>query len=102
MSIGTFGTAELCAWPVGGGEYRLQTNSPAIARKLAKRSKAQLVAWGINCFLRIYQEPMTRRHAISLVNRYQVSPNSRFFDLKRPLSSRKSQGISSEREGGAL
>jgi len=96
----TYGPRDLCAWSVGGGEYRLQTNSPEIARKLAKRSKARLVAWGVNCFLRIYQEPMSRRQAIRLVDRCLVSANSGFFDPKRLPARRKSPRVSSQREVG--
>jgi len=33
----TFGTPELCTWPVGPGISRFQTTSPAIASKLAER-----------------------------------------------------------------
>jgi hypothetical protein len=91
---GTYGPPELCTWPVGPGTSRFQTNSPEIARKLSKRSKARLVAWGINCFLRIYQERMSRRQAISLVNRYRVSANSAFFDRNSLLAGQKSPGVS--------
>jgi len=94
----TYGTPALCLWSVGPGVFRFQTNSPQIARKLAKRSKAQLVAWGVNCFLRIYQEPMSRRQAIRLVDRYLVTANGGFFELKRPLLRRNLQGGSLQRE----
>ena len=85
----TYGPPELCGWQVAPGVFRFQTSSPEIARKLSKRSKGRLVAWGINSFLRIYQEPMPRRQAISLVDRYLVSANSGFFDPERPSVSWK-------------
>lgn len=94
----TYGPPELSAWQVAPGMFRFQTDSPDFARKLAKRSKARLVAWGINSFLRIYQEPMSRRQAIKLVDRYLVSAKSAFFDLKRPPAHRKRWGVSSQRE----
>jgi hypothetical protein len=97
----TYGPPEICTWAVGRSVFRFQTNSPEIARKLAKRSKARLVAWGVNCFLRIYQEPMSRRQAISLVKRYLTPPNSGFFDLKRPPARRKSPRVSSQRKVGS-
>ena len=89
---GTYGLPELCAWKVAPGLFRFQTDSPDVARKLSKGSKARLVGWGVNAFLRIYQEPMSRRQAISLVDRYLMSANSAFFDLKRSPSRQKSRG----------
>jgi hypothetical protein len=94
---GTYGPPELCAWAVAPGVFRFQTNSPEIARKLSKRSKGRLVAWGINSFLRIYQEPMPRRQAIRLVNRYLVSANGGFFDPKCPPARRKTPAVSRQR-----
>lgn len=38
----TFGTEELCTWPIGPGVCRFQTRSPKFAGKLGERAGAKL------------------------------------------------------------
>lgn len=75
----TYGPPELCAWRVGPNLCRFQTTSPDFARKLAKRENARLVGWGVNRFLRIFQEPMPPRRAMHLVERYLKAANDTFL-----------------------
>lgn len=42
-------------WKTAPGTYRIQTDEPSIARKLTRRKKCNLVAWGINTYLRIFE-----------------------------------------------
>jgi len=42
-------------WSIGPGMFRIQTNKPNIARKLSRRKSMNLVAWGINTYLRVFQ-----------------------------------------------
>lgn len=42
-------------WKKEKGTYLFQTDDPVIARKLSRRKKAVLVAWGVNCYLRVYE-----------------------------------------------
>ena len=71
MTKDTFGQPQLCAWPVGHGFCRFQTNDPRIARKLSQRSGAVLAGWSVNKgYLRIYQERISPRAAKKLVIRY--------------------------------
>lgn len=39
----------------GDDYYRIQTNDPAISRKLGKRQDMKLVGYGLNIYLKIYQ-----------------------------------------------
>jgi hypothetical protein len=100
MKVDTFGTPELCAWLVGGGEYRFQTTSPEVARKFAQRKGARLVAWSLNGdYLRIYQERMGAGKARKLLKKYLDGDFSLGkASFKSPLSRRKSPGVSGERE----
>jgi hypothetical protein len=73
----THGTPELCTWRVGPNLCRFQTTSPDFARKLAKRENARLVGWGVNRFLRIFQEPMPPRRGMRLVERYLTAARNK-------------------------
>ncbi len=42
-------------WKVSTGSYMIQTNDPGIARKLSRRNSTELVAWGVNAYLRVFQ-----------------------------------------------
>ncbi len=42
-------------WKVSTGTYMIQTDEPETARKLSRRDKCTLVAWGINVYLRVFQ-----------------------------------------------
>jgi hypothetical protein len=42
-------------WRVATGTYMIQTDDPGIARKLNRRNSTELVAWGINAYLRVFQ-----------------------------------------------
>jgi hypothetical protein len=42
-------------WKVSTGTYMIQTDEPKTARKLSRRDKCTLVAWGINVYLRVFQ-----------------------------------------------
>ena len=42
-------------WKTGKSEYRFQTDNPKIAKKLSRRKNSNLVSWGINQYLRVYQ-----------------------------------------------
>jgi hypothetical protein len=75
----TFGPPELCTWRVDANLCRFQTTSSNFARKLAKRQPARLVAWGVNGFLRIFQEPMPLGRAVRLVERYLKAVNDTFL-----------------------
>jgi hypothetical protein len=106
----TFGTQELCMWPVGPGTSRFQTRRPDLARKLSQRSGTRLVAWSVaGGYLRIYQDQISPRSARKLVTRYlkteesatrPITPtNARFSSpkgsvarRKRPVGLRQDQG----------
>jgi hypothetical protein len=89
----TFGTSELCTWRVGPNCCRFQTRLPAFARKLAKRSNSQLVAWSVNAgFLRLFQERMSPRRARNLVERYLKAANSAFSDQEQAASAPETTG----------
>jgi hypothetical protein len=42
-------------WKVSTGRYMIQADEPKTARKLSRRDKCTLVAWGVNNYLRIFQ-----------------------------------------------
>jgi hypothetical protein len=42
-------------WQTGQGEFRIQTTEPEIVRKLSRRKKPNLVAFGVNRYLRVYE-----------------------------------------------
>ena len=95
----TFGTPELCTWPIGPGSCRFQTRSPEFARKLSQRNGARLVAWSVEGdYLRVFQERIEPWRARQLVTRFLTPTNGAFFDLKRPLLRRKSRGVSRQPE----
>lgn len=89
----TFGTPELCTWPMGGGVCRFQTRRPDFARKLSQRSGARLVAWSVhNGYLRIFEERIEPWRARDLVTRFLTATNGALFDSKRSPARRKSLG----------
>jgi hypothetical protein len=51
-----------------------------------------LVAWGVNRFLRIFQEPMPPRRAMRLVERYLKATNDTFSGPGTPASAPESRG----------
>jgi len=68
------GTRNLCAWQTAPGFVWLQTRRPDYARKLSRRSDAQLVAVGVaGGFLRTFcfRHPLT--WAARLIARYTAS-----------------------------
>jgi len=74
----TFGTEELCTWPVGSGVSRFQTRSPEFARRFRDRGGAKLVGWSVDGdYVRIYQEKIEPWRARNLVVRY-LQPNGAF------------------------
>jgi hypothetical protein len=94
-NTGTFGTPELCTWPVAPNVCRFQTTSPRFARKLQQRSGAQLTAWSVTGgYVRIYQERVEPWRARQLVKRYlaanQTPTNGAFSQRISPQSRRKS------------
>jgi hypothetical protein len=42
-------------WKIDKRTYFIQTDDPKTARKLSRREKCTLVAWGVNNYLRIFQ-----------------------------------------------
>jgi hypothetical protein len=87
----TFGTLELCTWPVGGGVCRFQTRCPDLAKKLGQRRRAQLVAWSVHGgYLRVFEEEIEPWRARDLVRRFLRATNGAFFGLKRAPARRKS------------
>lgn len=75
----TFGTPELCTWPVGPGICRFQTRSPEFARKFRDRAGARLVGWSARGdYLRIYDEEIEPWRARQLVTRFLKRPNGAF------------------------
>src|SRR5262249_57120326 len=95
----TFGSDELCTWPVGPGICRFQTTSPEFASKLAERSNARLVGWSVNGhYLRIYQEEIEPWRARQLVTRY-LTPTNEAFSAPISSSSRsKFNAVSTQRQ----
>ena len=76
----SFGTPELCTWPVGPGTCRFQTRRPDFARKLSQRSGTRLVAWSVTGgYLRVFQEPIKPWRARNLVERYLAPTNGAFL-----------------------
>ena len=95
----TFGTPELCTWPVGPGTCRFQTRRPDCARKLSQRSGTRLVAWSVaGGYLRVFEETIEPWRARDLVKRFLMATNGAFSDLKRPPARRKPQVVSPQRE----
>src|SRR6266446_4914730 len=91
----TFGTSELCTWPVGRGVCRFQTSSPEIAKKLSQRSGARLVAWSVHGgYLRIFEEQIEPWRARQLVKRYLTATNGAFSSPVSPLSRSKTSAVS--------
>src|SRR5215469_4059141 len=67
----TFGTPELCTWPVGPSMCWFQTRRPDFARKLGQRSGARLVAYSVHGdYLRIFEEAIAPWRARNLVRRF--------------------------------
>ena len=88
---GTFGTAELCTWPVGAGICRFQTRNPVLAKKLSQRGGARLVVWSVHGgYLRIFEERIEPWRARDLVRRFLRATNGAFSDPKSPPARRKS------------
>jgi hypothetical protein len=56
-------------WQTGPSEFRIQTDEPEVDKKLSRRQKPQLVAYGVNTFLRIYElcniRPQNARRTLS-------------------------------------
>jgi hypothetical protein len=76
----SYGTANLCTWPVGGGVCRFQTRLPKLAKKLSQRSGAQLVGWSVRGgYLRIFEEPIEPWRARHLVKRFLRATNGAFL-----------------------
>ena len=74
------GVAPISAWPVESGVWWIQTNDPAFARKLAKRSDTRLIAFGVaGGFLRIFEMPRSPAFIRRLIARYMAA-NARFRD----------------------
>jgi hypothetical protein len=104
----TFGTTELCTWPVGPGICRFQTTSPEFAGKLADRSGAKLVGWSVDGgYLRIFQEEIEPWRARQLVARYlkrepnRTPTNGAFSPQISPPSRSKTSGVSPEQKEAA-
>jgi hypothetical protein len=90
----TFGTPELCTWPVAPGVCRFQTRSPKFARKLSQRNGARLVAWSVEGdYLRVFQERIEPWRARQLVTRVLTPTNGAFSSPISPPLHRKSSGI---------
>jgi hypothetical protein len=84
---GTFGTEELCTWPVGPGVSRFQTRSPEFARKFRDRAGAKLIGWSVvGDYLRIYDEEIEPWRARRLVIRFLKRPNGAFSTQISPPS----------------
>jgi len=76
----TFGPPVLCAWRYVPGICRIQTTSPAFARKLTQRSGARLVMWSVTAgYLRVFEETIERWRARNLVTRYFTAANAAFL-----------------------
>jgi hypothetical protein len=67
------GTRDLCAWTTAPGFTWVQTRRPDYARKLSRRSDAQLVARGVaGGFLRTFCFHHSLRWARGLIARYNA------------------------------
>src|ERR1700736_4136754 len=70
--------APISGWPVESGVWWIQTNDPAFARKLAKRSDTRLIAFGVaGGFLRIFEMRRSPSFVRRLITRYEAA-NERF------------------------
>jgi hypothetical protein len=68
------GTRDLCAWTTAPGFCWLQTRAPEYARKLSRRSDAQLVAVGVaGEYLRTFCFRHSLTWARALISRYTAS-----------------------------
>jgi hypothetical protein len=68
----------ISGWPVESGVCWIQTNDPAFARKLAKRSDTRLIASGVaGGFLRIFEIRRSPSFVRRLITRYEAT-NERF------------------------
>lgn len=47
-------------WKTGSRSFRIQTDDPKIVRVLSRRKTMKLVAWGINKYLRVYENSNLR------------------------------------------
>ena len=67
-------------WQTSPSEFRIQTNEPAVVRKLSRRSKPELVAWGVNIYLRIYElrdiRPQNARRTLSHLIGQEIKKNA--------------------------
>jgi hypothetical protein len=67
----TLGNVLLCAWPVAHGLYWVQTRSPELAKRLAKRGDSKPVVKGVlGGYLRTFELPIERRSLVRLLDRY--------------------------------
>ncbi|MFC1451854.1 hypothetical protein ACFLSJ_00755 [Verrucomicrobiota bacterium] len=55
VPVGTEDTTTMWQELPGQPEWRIQTDDPAIARKLSRKVGMMLVGVGVNCFLRVYR-----------------------------------------------
>ena len=70
----TVGDRDLCAWQPVRGVVWVQTRNPNHARRMAKRSDAKLVAWGVaGGYLKIFEFRQSLAWAIRLLNRYTAA-----------------------------
>jgi hypothetical protein len=81
--------APISGWPVESGVWWIQTNDPAVARKLAKRSDTRLIAFGVaGGFLRVFEIRRSPSFVRRLIARYTAA-NERFRDSGAPANARK-------------
>ena len=93
------GTRELAAWQTAPGFCWLQTSRPDFARKLARRSDAQLVAVGVaGGFLRAFCFRHSLTWAARLIGRY--TRNEPRTNARKPAP--ESPAAGERTEGGAM
>src|SRR6516164_2238763 len=94
----TFGTSELCTWPIAPGVCRFQTTSPQFARKLSQRSGAKLVGWSVaGGYLRLFDEAIESWRAKQPVTRFLTPTNGAFSEFNDRPARRKSRRVSTQR-----
>jgi|GEM_PF-1094577 hypothetical protein len=63
-------------WRVAPRTFRIQTDDPKIVRVLSRRKTMKLVAWGVNKYLRVYENtnlrPDNARRMLSHIMSYET------------------------------
>jgi hypothetical protein len=66
-------------WKTGPSEFRIQTDEMNIDRKLARRQKPKLVAYGVNTYIRVYElsniRPQNARRTLSHLLGQEIKKN---------------------------